>query len=205
MKTNKYQNATENKLVELVLSKTDDLAMRELLDRHLDIVNSVIHKFYRKNQNLNLFEMLEDKYIIFNDAVKSFNSTKKTKFTSWLYLVTRYHLLNTNKKAELTSPCDHIKIDIINNNNGKFCSHGEQTQNHNNSKYIFHLLNQIKDKRIADIFKMRYFDESGKSITPWKDIANKINLSIPRVISLHKRGKDMIYKKFMSERQMDSL
>ena len=126
MKTNKYQNATENKLVELVLANADDLAMRELLDRHLDIVNSVIHKFYRKNQNLNLFEMLEDKYIIFYDAVKTFNNKKNTKFTSWLYLTARYHLLNSNKKADTTTAYENSEIDSINNKNEKFCGYGQQ-------------------------------------------------------------------------------
>ena len=74
-----------------------------------------------------------------------------------------------------------------------------------NSSYIFNLLGQIKDKRINEIFKLRYFDGNGHKLKPWKDISQKLNISIPSVISLHNQGKILLYNKMNSKNRMDSI
>lgn len=191
MKINNLSECDDCKLVLNIQLNYCDESMRELISRHINIVNSVIHKFYRKNPNVYLLDMLDDKYIIFNDAVKTFRSDKKSKFTTWLYMRARFHCLNSNRNADKTATYEIGDIDKLNNENEKF--HLDLNSNQEHSKYIFDILSKLPDKRITKIFRLRYFDEDGKGKPSWREIADKINLSITRVITLHNKGIGLLY------------
>ena len=64
------------------------------------------------------------------------------------------------------------------------------------SNYIFDLLNQMKDKRIKEIFEYRYFQPK-KMI--WQKIAKKMHTSPQTVMALHRRGLTLIKNKITSE------
>src|ERR1700761_7822816 len=166
MKNLNISNLSENELIINVQKYSCNESMKELMERHSGVVHSVIHKFYKKNPNLHLLDMLDDVYLIFNDAVKTYNPNKKAKFTTWLYFRARFHCLNSNKNADKNISYEISDIDKINNNNGKFYIDSSDSKEKN--KYIFSLLEQLKDKRIFNIFKLRYFDENGKNKPSWK-------------------------------------
>ena len=203
MKKTNYSKLTENKLVKNIQDKCCDESMRELMLRHNDLVCSVIHKFSRRNGHINIYDLLDDKHLIFDDATKTFNPKKKTKFTSWLYARARFWCLNNHKGEDKLIHLENQDIDTINNKNEKFYQSKDSILE--NNKYVFNILEQIKDKRIIDIFKIRYFGESKKNEVTWKDIAAKFNLSITTVISLHEVGRKILLEKINSKNKMDTL
>jgi RNA polymerase sigma factor (sigma-70 family) len=203
MKKINFSKLTENQLVNRVQNKCCNDSMLELINRHTKLVCSVIHRFSRRNIHIKINDLLDDQYLIFDDAVKTFNVRKKTKFTSWLYARTRFWILNNHKNEDKLIHLENQDIEDIFNKNEKFY-HSNDSMIENN-KYIFNILGQVKDKRIIDIFKIRYFNDAGKSKTPWKEIANKFNLSITRVISLHEEGRKILLDKFNSKNKMDVL
>lgn len=198
-----YSTLKDKTLVSRARRNGDTFATEELINRHERIIFTVINKFCNRNPNINREDMMDDRYSIMNYAITTYKRNKAAKFSSWLYLNTRFWILNHNKHADRTITHENSDIDKINNSNQKFYTNEDALKY--DKKYFFNLLGQIKDKRIIDIFKMRYFDENGKKFNSWKDIAAKVNLSITRVISLHNYGKDILYKKINSKSKMDTL
>ena len=70
-----------------------------------------------------------------------------------------------------------------------------------NKEYIFNILNNLKDKRIPKVFKLRYFDAYKENNKPtWSFIAKKIKTSTQTAINLHNKGKKFIRKKILKQK-----
>lgn len=201
MKDVKYINLTETELINNIKNEGCSDSITELMRRHLNIVHSVMHKFCNKNKHIDLKELLEDKYLIFNNAVNTYKFDKKTKFSSWLYCCSRFHCLNSNKDIDKTINLESHDIDLINNRYyiDGYCSNTE------NRNYIFNILNQIPDNRIKQIFKMRYYDGRGHKLKTWAEISNVLKLSQTRVIELHEKGRLILNKKITNNNWSDKL
>ena len=67
--------------------------------------------------------------------------------------------------------------------------------------YVMFLLDNLKDKRIKQIFQLRYLEGSRK--VKWKKIAIKMNISVQTAINLHSRGVQALSKKLKSKEIYD--
>ncbi len=198
MDINKY---CDNSLISKIQKDGNTDAAVEIINRHERIVYSVITKFCKRNPHLNKEELLDDKYAIFQQAIRTYKKNKKAKFSSWLYLQARFYILNTHKNHDKSVSLENKDIDYINTQNNIFQLCGQNIKD--NTEYINNLLNQIPDKRIKKIFKMRYFDGRGNKVLDWKTIGQNIGLSITRVISLHEEGRKILFKKINSTEKSD--
>jgi DNA-directed RNA polymerase specialized sigma subunit len=63
--------------------------------------------------------------------------------------------------------------------------------------YISSHLTRIKDKRIKQIFELRYFSEEGR--LTWTAISKKINVSSQTAINLHNKGLAILKKRIKKE------
>ena len=68
--------------------------------------------------------------------------------------------------------------------------------------YVVNIISQLKDKRISEIFKYRYFPEKNKKMI-WSKIAKKMNISTQTAINLHNKGISIVRKKIKSENISD--
>ncbi len=191
----------DNTLIKRIKKDRDCSAATELLNRHQKIIYKVINKFCARNSYINKEDLMDDKYAILQYSINSYKSNKNTKFSSWLYLNTRFWILNNYKDADKTHYVENKTIDDINNQNNIF--HISDQSNKNNLEYITNILEQMEDKRIKKIFKLRYFGGVGNKTKDWKSIGREIGLSITRVISLHKQGTEMLLKKINSIEKSD--
>ena len=66
---------------------------------------------------------------------------------------------------------------------------------------IFSILERVKDDRLIEIYKMRYF--SGKKLTPWSKISKKLKISTQTVINLHNKGKKLLKNKLTTTHNID--
>jgi len=191
----------DNTLIKRIQKDRDCESTTEIMRRHSNIVFSVINKFCRRNPYIKKEDLMDDKYSIFYQAIRTYKSNKGAKFSSWLYIQTRFHILNNYKNADKTYSVENKTIDDINNQNNIFQLCGQN--NKDNLDFVRNLLDQMEDKRIKKIFKMRYFDGRGNKLKDWKSIGEEIGLSITRVISLHKQGTEMLLKKINSVDKSD--
>tara|TARA_Y100000310_G_scaffold150498_1_gene149946 strand:+ start:167 stop:781 length:615 start_codon:yes stop_codon:yes gene_type:complete len=148
-------------------------------------------------------EVLDDKHFVMFKAVNSFKNDKETKFSTWLGNCTKYHCLNFLNSNKKLINCDQ---DFIN----QYQEKNELPENAFGSDYsydvefVFNILKQLKDKRIAQVFRLRYFGNFGinKKAT-WSRIAREIKTSTQTAINLHKRGQEILVKKMKSVEHMD--
>ena len=90
--------------------------------------------------------------------------------------------------------------------NHYFGSQGTSKSYKYDKEYFFNILDNLKDKRISKVFRLRYFDESKENKKPtWSFIAKKINTSTQTAINLYNRGKKMLHKKITSTDSQDMI
>jgi RNA polymerase sigma factor (sigma-70 family) len=152
--------------------------------------------YVRKCNQLNYNELVEDCDLVINRSIQTFNPKKKTKFSSWLTSMSRFHVLNTIKsKVELNHfiPTELKDLDTLNNSNNSF------TAPHNDDlkKHVFTLLDKIGDERIKIIFEDRFYgDKQGRK---WKQIAEKLKLTTQQISNIYKSAREKIYKEMIKE------
>lgn len=183
----KLANLTDNELVERIKNKFDSESMEELINRHKDLFYSNVHKYHRKHPESSLDDLLDDLYIVFNRAVESYKPNKKTKFTTWLAYHSFWNSLNTNRNYGKSINMEHSDIDYLNQAQNKWNNFECSVQETN--KYVMEILDKLDDKRIKEIFRLRYLvGGKGNKIASWKTIAPKLGISISYAILLHQRG-----------------
>lgn len=133
-------------------------------------------------------DVLSDKdYIIYKSAL-SYNPKFNIKFSTWLGNQVRYHCLNKMNK-------DNIYIAMEDSNLNYFVekkpAENENTRANDAKNFIFDILNSLQDRRIAEVFKLRYYENAPKLMT-WKTVSSLMNISSQTAINIHNRGKKII-------------
>jgi RNA polymerase sigma factor (sigma-70 family) len=75
--------------------------------------------------------------------------------------------------------------------------------NKEKTEFIFNLLKQLKDKRVEEIFKLRYFSE--RKNMSWSKIGKKLNISTQTVINIHNKTISFLKNKLESENLQDTI
>ncbi len=70
-------------------------------------------------------------------------------------------------------------------------------------EYVLNILYQIKDKRIAKVFKLRYFSDNSKKT--WSLVSSELDISIQTAINLHSKGIQILRNKIKSKDLLDSI
>jgi len=176
-----------------VKEKDCENSLVELIGRHSNLCYKVCQKYMPVMNASGIFvdDVLGDKdYIIYHSA-KTFDPTRKTKFSTWLGNQVRYHCLNKiNKNKKYVTTEDQELSFLIDKD--------EQKDNTDELKdYISNLLKRIKDKRIKQIFELRYFSDEEKMT--WTAVAKKVKVSSQTAINLHNRGLSILKKRIKKE------
>jgi DNA-directed RNA polymerase specialized sigma24 family protein len=142
----------------------------------------------------------EKQYIIFH-CVSTFKPSKKTKLSTWIGNYARYLCLNSINARKFIRPTtdEELKQHIEDTQVAHTYFEGQRNSGED-YKYILNLLTQLKDPRIPEIFKYRYF---GHKRMIWAQIAKKMGISTQTAINLHNRGIDLIRRKLKSDNISD--
>lgn len=187
-------NLTDDDLIKQIKSDFSSDAMQELITRHQDLYYSVCHKYHKKYPSIRLHDLLNDIYIVFNSSVNTYNPNKKTKFSTWMAHMSRFHCLNTNKKfGNFTFLEKDECLDIIMNSADKMM---QETNDNDINQHILDIINGFSDERIKKIFYFRFIEGGKKNkVMSFSEISKKLNLSISHVINLYQRGQKILQKK----------
>jgi len=192
----KISKKTDNELIETIRKNACNDSFLALFERHKKIYYKVCSAYSRGKSGLDYQEIINDGPFVFNWAIQKFNPNKKIKFSTFLYLYSRFHCLNSIKKNNETSSFLSFDTDEMDEaSNGKVFDGPFSDINSGNvlSEEVFSLLDELKDKRIKTIFKLRFYSPPEDS--KWKSISNKLKLTPQRVYSLYKIGKNHLAKK----------
>jgi len=146
-------------------------------------------------------DIYDNKNFVFFDSITTFDKSKGVKFTTWLANKTRFYCLNlmNSRKRIVNFSNDDIKKAIEN----KSFLQKDETEVQESFTYAMFLLDSLKDKRIKQIFSLRYLEESNK--IRWKSIASRMNISVQTAINLHSKGVRVLSGKINSKEIYDSV
>ncbi len=188
-------------LVKRVKRRKCDKSLKELINRHSPLCYDIYKKYSSAMQSsgICLADIYGEKdYIVYKSAM-SFNPDKKTKFSTWLGNQVRYYclnLINSNKHVCVGDQNLDFYVDQK--------TERDREEVKSEVEYIFNLLDQLQDKRIKKIFKLRYF-QGAKIKMPWVKVAKELNVSTQTAINLHNKGVDIVFKKVKSTALSDFL
>ena len=196
-----WDNVSDNYLVERIRVANCENSLKELIKRHSGLCFKIIKRYASSfyANNIDIIEASTDKNLIIWNSAKSFSIEKNVKFSTWLANQIKYSCLNAlNKKSKdrlITTENDIL--DILKE------KVTQESVDDNLFEFTHNILNQLKDKRIKQIFSMRYSIHSKKP--SWCTVAERINVSTQTAINLHNRGLQILRKKMKSEKFLDSI
>jgi DNA-directed RNA polymerase sigma subunit (sigma70/sigma32) len=131
----------------------------------------MIHNYVPSNTIFtNKDELISDKeYNIYQAALK-FDANRGAKFSTYLGNETKWMCLNIYNLD--------LNQDFSNNDH-------EKNIERELFKKIMELLKDYPDSRISQIFSMRYVEGSKNKVMPWKEVSQKIDMSIQGCINIH--------------------
>jgi DNA-directed RNA polymerase specialized sigma subunit len=167
-------------LIEKIRGSGDSSCFQEIVNRHSGIYLQMVHCYAPRTTSIdNIYDLIDSRESHIYDAIQSFDETRNIKFSTYLGNHTRWLCLNaSNKKRH--EPLDE-KYDCAFET-----QEPKEKVNFDTIEQIFAQIEQMEDKRIAQIFKMRYKSFNGsKKVTPWRKIAKQLDLSIQGCINIH--------------------
>ena len=193
------EDVTDSDLTKMIRDENDELALTELISRHSGIYVDMLKKFGFKCLTQNqIQDIMGDKdYVIYKAALEY--DPEKAKFSTHLANKAKYMCLTQktkNKKNRISSNFEEIQFF----QKDKALTPDESCKANDSFSRISNLINKHKDKRLKIIFHERYFCGRGGKLKPWKEVAEKINLSAQGCINLHDRAIKELNNKIDNEK-----
>ena len=165
-------------------------SLKELIDRHSGIYVEMVNKHIPNDlEGVSKEDLIQDKDFSIYEAAINFDENKNTKFGTYVGNLARWKCLNIyNRKIKF--PQMNIS-DIFDTKVSEEDAIKKIEEKEDIAK-IFSALDYIKDKRVKQIFKMRYGGD--RKLTSWKKIAKKLDISIQGCINIHNKHLTEIKK-----------
>ena len=187
-------------LVKKIKSKNCNDSFIKLSSSYENFYFSIAKKYTPAllKMGMNKDDIKSEQYYILYKAISSFDAKQKTKFSTWFCNCSRYHFLNyinSNKKYVVS---EEKTIDFFNNKDILLVV----DKNSDMLDYLNSLLSSFKDKRVYDVYKLRYFSNNEK-LTTWNKIAKKLGISTQTAINLHEKARLFLKTKIQSKNSFD--
>ncbi len=171
-------------------------SLKELIDRHSGIYVEMVNKHIPNDlEGVNKEDLIQDKDFSIYEAAINFDENKNTKFGTYVGNLARWKCLNIyNKKIKFPQ----MNISDIFDTKVSEEDAIKKIEEKEDIDKIFSALDYIKDKRVKQIFKMRYGGD--RKLTSWKKIAKKLDevesdLEKISKINKHKSKLKVVWKR----------
>ena len=160
--------------------------MQNLVERHsgiyLDMVNA-----YSSNGNpyIDRSELVKDKEYKIYLAALNFDESRGAKFSTYLGNETKWSCLNTYNKNKRKPVFNSEYIENMPENPNFNEENMAESLKRDMFDKVLSIIKHHPDKRVEKIFKMRYIIGTKNKVMAWKDIGNKMKLSIQGCINIH--------------------
>ena len=143
--------------------------------------------------------MIKDKeYKIYQAALK-FDESRGAKFSTYLGNETKWSCLNIYNKNRRKPTFNSEFIENIPENQNLEDPDVNLTLKRDLFDKVLSIINSHPDKRVEKIFNMRYIIGTRNKVMPWKDIGNKMELSIQGCINIHNSAVDHVRQELKGE------
>lgn len=181
---------SDNDLIRKIQETGDNDSYLELRARYENAYYSMCHRYLKSCVLLGIKEqdILENMdYVLFNSA-RTFDFSRKLKFSTWISNQARYFCLNSMRRSKRNLDNFNLALNTseINTDEDNILEHElSKLTTDDNSDAVDHLkfiLNEIKDEKAVTVIKLRY---QNKRKTSWDTISKKIGISYESCKLLH--------------------
>lgn len=201
-------NLSDTQLVSNIKNKTEytGYCVDELYRRHGGIISSVYHNYSHVMSGSGVNSITlgqkfgDDKHLVW-EAAKSFDLNKNTKYSTWLYHMTRYLCLNSLKTVGKETAYDpEIINSLIENTEG---SVPEEADEENLLIYAKEFIHNIELPHVKQLMTMRYLHNrpDGKKYT-WREISEAINYTPQHIYNLHNSCLEKLREYVLSKQSL---
>ena len=179
-------------LISNIQEKNDEESLLEIIDRHSGIFHTMVNQFMsHPHCSLDKSLLVGEKDSTIYSAALNYDPTRKTKFSTHLANQTKWKCLNIlNKKKKNRE----LQLDENNNYSEPFCDSFLREIDKEEAFSLFNkCLKKEKDERVKKIIDLRYGVDNNK-LTPWKNIAKELDMSIQGCINIHNRFINKVKK-----------
>ncbi len=184
-------------LIRQVRNKNSSEAFLELCKRVEKLFYNVCHKYSTplRSHGIDPNDIMAEKDAIIYFCVQNFDHKKGSKFSTYVGNYARFLCLNSiNARKFILPSSDDEMAKVIEESQVKDnYFHNSPVQEDYN--HLNNLINEFQDKRIAEIFKYRYFGDK-KMI--WAEVAEKMKMSAQSVMNLNSRGLTLLKNRLKS-------
>ena len=184
----------DGSLIKNVINKQCNESLKELVNRHSGIIFN-IGKKYCSSCSLDIGELNDNRYWIVFNAAKTFNSTKGSKFSTWLGNQVRFFCLNYKNKNSKLIPIENEHLEFFINN---FSKNDEKVNQKEVINTIVDLFNQISDPNTKNAIYYRYFHNKER-ILNYSEIADILKVTPQTVLNWHNKFVDFAKKKLTNK------
>lgn len=198
------ENTPEKELIRRVKRLGDSEAFLEICRRTERLFYKVCQKYSKRltAAGISCEDIFEEKNVIIFHCVRTFDLRRKTKLSTWIGNYSRYLCLNSINERKMIFPSNDEEVHKAIEN--------AQTDDHdfnldslkNYKNYIYNILDQMGDQRMAEVVKLRYF---GDKKLIWEEVAKKTNLSVQTCLNLNRKSLNFLRNKLKSKEMMDTI
>lgn len=194
-----YTHLQDLDLVEKLQKENCEGSLIELVNRHSALCRDICNKYSSamSASGVSSADVYDQKeYIVYKSAL-TFNPDKKTKFSTWLGNYTRYQCLNAISASSRHISLDMPQLTFLKERDSVLEQKLDPRHSEDTIEYILNILENLQDKRIHEIFKLRYLTPSKNKMT-WAKIGKEMGISTQTAINLHEKGRGFLKNKMLS-------
>lgn len=190
-KVSRSTAVTDEDLIRKIQETGDNDSYLELRERYQKAFYSMCHRYIKSCKSIGINEediLSELDYVLFSSA-RTFDFSRKLKFSTWISNQTRYFCLNSMRKRKKTADNFNFFIEIKPSEEGdegnllereEFKAYQKSTNEDKDE--VRHILSAMKDSNVIEILRLRYQD---RRKTPWALISKKMKLQYNDCKFLH--------------------
>ena len=179
-------------LISNIQEKNDEDSLLEIIDRHSGIFHTMVNQFMsHPHCSLDKSLLVGEKDSTIYSAALNYDPTRKTKFSTHLANQTKWKCLNILNKKKKNK---EFQLDDNSNYDEPFSDGFLREIDKGEAFSLFNkCLKKEKDERVKKIIDLRYGVDNNK-LTPWRKIAEKLDMSIQGCINIHNRFINKVKK-----------
>lgn len=190
-KVSRLAAVADEDLIRKIQETGDNDSYLELRERYQNAYFSMCHRYLKSCKTIGIKEedILDNMdYILFNSA-RTFDFSRKLKFSTWISNQARYFCLNSMRRGKRIMDNFNSFIEINPSDAEDEPNSFEQEMyklyeepNTDNTNEVSYLVNKIEDKQTAEIIKLRYQNHKK---TSWGEISKKLKIHYDTCKFLH--------------------
>ena len=179
-------------LISNIQEENDEDSLLEIIDRHSGIFHTMVNQFMsHPHCSLDKSLLVGEKDSTIYSAALNYDPTRKTKFSTHLANQTKWKCLNILNKKKKNK---ELQLDDNSNYDEPFSDGFLREIDKGEAFSLFNkCLKKEKDERVKKIIDLRYGVDNNK-LTPWRKIAEKLDMSIQGCINIHNRFINKVKK-----------